>query len=189
MRDDKSTNKATYDQVLTPTMRTIHSKEQSTSEILTLDHKINIDESQTLSNIKYNKSQKTRKSRKNVISSHPGIDELDVDEEKRDLTILSTTVTHKRSRKKRRKKKKSSRNNHNYKPLILPKSTKMTENVNETWKRRDNLPIEDDDDESSESSSDEVDNDDDDDDDESDNDNHDNIGDDQDIDNKQAHVD
>ena len=69
---DKSTNK-NYEQIVTPTMRTIHSKEQSTSEPLTLDQKINIDESQTqtFSNIKYNKPQKTRKSRKNVISSHP----------------------------------------------------------------------------------------------------------------------
>lgn len=160
IRDDKSTNK-NYDQIVTPTMRTIHSKEQSTSEPLTLDQKLNVDESQTFSNIKYNKSQKTRKSRKNVISSHPGIDELDIDEEKGDITVLSTTITHKRFRRKRRRKRKSLRGNHNHKQLAVPKSTNMTENINETWRRRDNLPIEDNEEISSESSSDDDNNNDD----------------------------
>ena len=143
--DEKSTNK-NYETILTPTMRTIHSKEQSSSEILTLG-KPDIDESQTISTLNNVRTIKPkRKPRKTVMSSHPGIDELDIDEEKGDMNDMEHLKRMNNKRKKRRKRN----NKHDLqKALILPISKHMTENIKQCYKRRDNLLM----DESEESSS------------------------------------
>eukprot|EP01084_Bolivina_argentea_P079921 144851_1 len=122
VRDDKSTNKG-YDTVLTPTMRTIHSQEQSTSELALPTA---IDDSRTMSTVN-NLKKKSRKSRKNVVSQAHS----DIDEEKTEI----------RRYKKKGKKRRDKKDKKQVQRLLVP-TAHMTENVKRSFERRNRLLIE-----------------------------------------------
>ena len=158
------------DQVLTPTMQTIHSKEPSDDSnsglamTLALNEQITgtMDErveSQTVStfnitaNVTRSGKGKGKKSKKNMVSWHPTTEQLEDDDEEKLMGDISSVMVDDRKQSKRRKRKRG-RRTWNEAELVLPTSSNMTENIKQCFERRDRLLIESDDSPTSSSSED-----------------------------------
>ena len=145
-----------HDQILTPTMVTIHSKDPSddsrsglalndqitgTLDDRHFDRQDDRLESRTISTFNPNvRSKGKRRSMKGMVSWQPNTDPLDDDDEEKLMGDISSVMTETKRRRRRQKRGKSWKEE-----LILPTSTDMAENVKLCFERRDRLVIESDD--------------------------------------------